>query len=72
MAEEKLIKRFGVTAIEKRFITKDQFIEAMAMQIENDLEGVKTKNLGTILNAMGYMTAEQIYKVVEAMGVPVK
>jgi len=72
MSEAKLIKRFGVMAIEKGFITKDQFIEAMAMQIENDLEGIEPKNLGTILNAMGYMTDDQIYEVLEAMGIPVK
>ena len=72
MAEEKLIKRFGSIAIEKGFITKDQFIDAMAMQIENDLEGIKTKNLGTILKAMGYMTDEQIKEVVAALGIPGK
>lgn len=72
MSEGKLMKRFGAMAIEKGFITKDQFVEAMAMQIENDLEGVKPKNLGMILNAMGYMTDNQIYEVLEAMGVPFK
>jgi hypothetical protein len=72
MSEDKLIKRFRAMAIEKRFITKDQFIDAMAMQIENDLEGIESKKLGTILNAMGYMTDDQINEVLEAMGIPVK
>lgn len=71
MAEEKLIKRFGAIAIEKGFITKDQFVEAMAIQIENDLDGVKPKNLGTILNAMGYMTDEHVHVALKAMGIPV-
>jgi hypothetical protein len=70
MSEAKLTKRFGVIAIEKGFITKDQFVEAIAMQIENELEGIKAKNLGTILNAMGYMTDEQIHEVVKMMGIP--
>ena len=72
MTEEKLIKRFGAMAIKIGFITKDQFIEAMAVQIENDLEGIEPKNLGTILNAMGYMTDKQISEVLGVMGVPVK
>ena len=67
MAEEKPIKRFGALAIAKGFITKDQFIEAMAMQIENETEGIKPNNIGSILNAMGYMTKEQIDEVLGAM-----
>jgi hypothetical protein len=70
MSEAKLTKRFGIVAIEKGFISKEQFVEAMAMQIENELEGIKAKNLGTILNAMGYMTDEQIQEVVKMMGIP--
>ncbi len=72
MSEEKLTKRFGAVAIKKGFITKDQFVEAMAMQIENDLEGTEPKHLGAILNTMEYMTDEQISEVLGAMGVFVK
>lgn len=72
MGEAKLTKRFGMVAIEKRFITKDQFVEAMAVQIENELGGIQPKNLGTILNAMGYMTHDQIQEVVKVMGIPFK
>ena len=72
MPTEKLTKRFGAVAIEKGFITKDQFIDAMAMQIENDLEGAEPKNLGTILNTMGYLAEEQVTEVLAAIGVSAK
>jgi len=67
MTDEKLIKRFGATAIEKGFITKDQFIEAIAIQITDEVEGIKPKYLGLILKAIGYMTDDQISEVLEGM-----
>ena len=32
-------KRFGVIAVEKRFITKEQLFEALRVQVEEDLSG---------------------------------
>lgn len=69
MVEESIAKRFGTLAIEKGLITKDQFIDAMAVQIENDLEGITHWRLGSVLNSMGYMTNAQIIEVLEEMGV---
>jgi serine/threonine protein kinase len=60
-------KRFAVLAIEKGFITKEQFIEAMVVQIENDLEGMEHTLLGSILYRMGYLTADQINEVTESL-----
>ena len=60
-------KRFGTIAIEKGFITKDQFVEAMAVQIENDLEGIEHRLIGSILYSMDYMTDIQINEVLESM-----
>ncbi len=61
-------KRFGVVAIEKGYITKEQFVEAMAMQIENDLEGGESIAIGSILQSMGYMTASEVEEVLLAVG----
>ena len=72
MADKSIIKRFGAIAVEKGFITKDQFIDAMAMQIEGELEVKKHFNLGAILKQMGYMTPKQIDEVLETIGIPVK
>jgi len=69
---ENIAKRFGVIAIEKGFITKDQFIDAMAMQIEINLSGNDTKKkIGEILKDIGYITDEQIKKVLEELSIPV-
>jgi len=67
MVEAKLVKRFGAVAIERGFITRDQFVEAMAMQIDNDLEGIETKTIGSILQAMGYMTSSEVDEVLKAV-----
>ena len=67
MTEKSSGKRFSTVAIEKGFITKEQFVEAMGMQIENDLEGKEHKFIGSVLYGMGYMTLQQINEVLEAM-----
>ena len=67
MLEENIRERFGDIAIRKGFITKDQFIEAMARQIESEPEKSEPLLIGSILKDMGYMTAEQIAEVVEEM-----
>jgi len=67
MIDENLRQRFGDIAIRKQFITKDQFVEAMAFQIENELEGIQPKLIGSILRDMGYITAAQIDEVVSIM-----
>lgn len=70
MAEGELIKHFGTVAMDRGFITKDQFIDAMAIQIENDLDGIETKSFGETLKSVRYMTDEQITEVIRAMGTP--
>ena len=67
MPVEKLDKRFGVTAVEKGFITSEQLVEAMKLQITEDLEPVGHRLLGEILLDEGHITAEQINEVLETM-----
>ena len=64
---KKLIKRFGTVAVEKGFITKEQFVEAMGMQIENELEGIQPKLTGDVLVEMGYLTQDQVREVLRGM-----
>ena len=70
MPYEKIRKRFGSLSIKKGFITKAQFLEAMAVQIENELEGTEPELIGSVLFKLGYMTAEQIDEVVENIPEP--
>ena len=55
MIDEGLRRRFGDIAIRKGFITKEQLIEAMTFQIENELEGKQPKLIGSILTDLGYL-----------------
>ena len=63
-------KRFGTVAIEKGYITKEELIQAMKLQIESDLDGTEPKLIGAILHDLNYMTSQQIDKVLESLSNP--
>lgn len=69
MAEVRLDKRFGVVAIEKGFITLENLIEAMEIQVKEDLDGSEHRLIGQILWERGFISAEQINEVLLSMGV---
>jgi hypothetical protein len=60
-------KRFGVIAVEKGFVTKEQLFEALKIQIEDDLENKKHNLIGLILIKLGYLTAEQADEILLTM-----
>jgi hypothetical protein len=60
-------KRFGVLAVEKGFVTKDQLFEAFKIQIEEDLEGEKHSLIGLILIRLGYLTPAQAEEILAVM-----
>ncbi len=60
---EEYEKRFGVTAIELGFITGEQLVDALRVQVHEDLNDGKHRLLGQILRDMGLMRAEQIEQV---------
>jgi hypothetical protein len=60
-------KRFGVLAVEKGFVTKDQLFEAFKIQIEEDLEGEKHSLIGLILIRLGYLTTAQAEEILAVM-----
>ena len=57
-------KRFGYFSIKKGFVTEDQFIEAMRIQISNELKGDKHTSIGEIMKEMDFITDKQIDEVV--------
>ena len=69
MSEGKLDKRFGVVAIDKGFITLENLIEAMKIQILENLQGLDHRLIGQILWEEGYIKTEQINEVLESMGI---
>ena len=70
MTIEQLEKRFGTVAAEKGFITKDELIEAMNIQVKEDIEGKKHRLIGTILFDQGVITLQQVDEVLKSMGIP--
>ncbi len=67
MEIEHLEKRFGVTAVKKGFITSDQLVEALAIQVAEDISTGDHDLVGKILFEQGIITIEQIDEVLKAM-----
>jgi hypothetical protein len=68
METEHLEKRFGIFAVEKGFVTADQVIEALKIQVIEDLERGKHRVIGRILLEQGLMTLDQINSVLKSIG----
>ena len=64
---EKIDNRFGVVAVKCGFITPEQLIEAIQIQVYEDLEGAKHRLIGEILREKGYITEFQIDDVIDLM-----
>jgi hypothetical protein len=68
METEHLERRFGVIAVEKGFITADQVVEAIKIQVDEDVEKGRHRLIGRILLEQGLMTLSQIDEVLESLG----
>jgi len=60
-------KQFGIIAIEKGFITSDNLIEALKIQVEEDIKDKAHRLIGEILMENGYIRPSQIQEVLEAI-----
>ncbi len=69
MSEGKLDKRFGAMAIEKGFITLENLLEVIEIQIHENIDGSDHRLIGQILWEKGYITSEQINEVLASMGI---
>ena len=69
MSEGKLDKRFGALAIDKGFITLENLLEAIEVQIHENMDGSDHRLIGQILWEKGYITSEQINEVLASMGI---
>jgi hypothetical protein len=65
-----LEKRFGTVAVEKGFTTKEHILEAMRLQVEENLDGKEHRRIGSILYSLGSITLPQINEVLESMQKP--
>ena len=69
MSESKLDKRCGAMAIDKGFITLENLLEAIEIQIHENMDGSDHRLIGQILWEKGYITSEQINEVLASMGI---
>jgi len=60
---------FGAKSIAKGFITIDQFLDAMKVQVKEDLDEGVHRPLGKILVELEYMDDSQVKEVLESMGI---
>ena len=61
-------KRFGMIAVGKGFITLEQLLGAMKIQISDDVDDKKSHRLiGEILIEMGLLNPPQIGEVLDSM-----
>ena len=72
MSLQYLERRFGITAVKKGFITADQLIEALSVQIMEELEESEHRLIGEILFEKRYLTAAQIKEVLRFLGISEK
>lgn len=56
-------KQFGIIAIEKGFITPEMLIEALKIQVEDEVEFHTHRLIGEILMEKDYLTALQIQEI---------
>jgi hypothetical protein len=68
METEHLEKRFGILAVEKGFITADQVIDALRIQVMEDIEKGKHRLIGRILLEQGLITLSQIEELLNSLG----
>lgn len=64
---ESMEKRFGVIAVEKGFITAEDLIEVLKIQIGEDIEKGRHRLIGKILLDQGLMTYAQIDEVLSCL-----
>ncbi len=60
-------KRFGLIAIEKGYLTPEQLIEALKIQVVEDVNKDPHRLIGEILLDMDIMTANQIEETVKVV-----
>lgn len=60
-------KQFGIIAIEKGFLTPDQLIDALKIQVEEEIRYETHRLIGEILLDKNYITPPQIQEVLNSI-----
>ena len=67
MTKGKIEDRFGMIAMSKGFISFEQFIKAMAIQIKDEIETERHTIIGKILMDQGLLNNTQVEEVLKVM-----
>ena len=67
MAVKRFEKRFGTIAVEKGYITIDQLMDALEIQVRENLARERHRLIGEILFDLGFLTQPQIEEVLKSM-----
>ena len=67
MVVKRIEKRFGTIAVEKGYVTIGQLMDALDVQVREDLSGIKHRLIGKILYDLGFLTIDQIQRVLASM-----
>ena len=59
--------RFGATAVKKGFVTTDDILNALSVQVHEDLASGEHRPLGTILLDQNLITATQLKEVLKSI-----
>ena len=62
-------KRFGTVAKEQGYVTQEQVIEALEIQVKENMEEKIHRFIGQILLDQGYLTQSQLKEVLRIMGI---
>jgi hypothetical protein len=68
METEHLEKRFGIVAVEKGFVKPDEIVDALRIQVMEDIKNGQHRLIGRILLEQGKLSLPQIDEVLEILG----
>jgi hypothetical protein len=60
-------KQFGIIAIEKGFITAENLIETLKIQVEEEIQYKTHRLIGEILLDKGYINPAQIHEILDGI-----
>jgi hypothetical protein len=58
-------KRFGIIAVEKGFVSAENLIEAMKIQVKEDIDLHTHRLVGEILLDLGHISAVEIQEILD-------
>jgi len=69
MSEKKLdyVKRFGAIAVEKGYISIEELIEALAIQVKDEIELGSHRLLGSILFEKDLISGDELQDVIDSV-----